>query len=726
MIDGYGINAFALPGGNIYITKRMVDFARSEAEIAAVIAHEISHVDLRHCIERFQYELLVRRIVPSDVAAIANLPYSLLNIAYSKQQEREADTDAMIIMAKTGYHPKYDLWLADRLGQLEQRHLTTPPAGLTQEMATSVWQALQEYFQTHPSSPDRIREMVGVLQRNEGQWSGRKFYVGRSNHIQRRSWASDPIDAEFRPYDEPPVTVDYLATDGYRHFKAMAVHVPSGLSSVASDEATPAASILRAVAQCELKIKPCQLYALGDTVVLNKSPDELKTIRSEYSRTGQTARGYRPYLLESDFKALAVDQSSGQTSSSVGQDSMQKAIELAMGSCSGGGAPCQLYAVGNVVVQGLPKDQVAAAIEQYRQQVVAAKITKAEKDYLQNPTYAHFKALAVDYQSGYFAVSQAQLTPSKAIKQAIAVCSSEAHACGLHAIGGKVVKGKNSDEQDAIANDYGRETIERIFENQFKEYMSKRNFKVFVANVPSNSWAYSSGQWHPQAALNDALRKCRGSAPDCQIVALGDTFIFDKPKNSLSAAIDEYNAKVDWPSDIRNPFRDYVNEAKFTDFKVLVVDPNSNFWYRNWAYPSLSPAIEVALGACRKTKPSCELYAVGNHIVYGQSADERNETIATYTREVLDRRLEFFKQPPYTNFKAIAGNPNSMLFSMAYGRESASDAVHEAMESCTAQYQTCQIFAVGNLVVFGLPQDQIDKAVEEYQHDKGVVPQMSN
>jgi predicted Zn-dependent protease len=85
------INAFAIPGGGIYVTTRMLEFLQSEAELATVLGHEISHVDLKHCVERLQYEVAARKIGGEDLAAIAGLGSLLVGIGFSKQQELEAD-----------------------------------------------------------------------------------------------------------------------------------------------------------------------------------------------------------------------------------------------------------------------------------------------------------------------------------------------------------------------------------------------------------------------------------------------------------------------------------------------------------------------------------------------------------------------------------------------------------------------------------------------------------
>lgn len=635
VVGKFGINAFALPGGNIYITESMLQVARSEAEVAAILAHEISHVDLRHSIERFQYELLARRILPSDVAAISRLPYSLLTVAYSKQEEQEADINGVMIMAQAGYHPKYVLVFGARSWNAVEEARHPLPGAITQELGAAIGEALKDYFQTHPSWPDRVRALASVLRRNEAQWRDQRFYVGRVNHTERISWATEAIDREWRAYDEPPAFLEYVTKDAYPHFKAMAVHVPSGLSSIASDEPNPIVAIEHAVSQCEMKIKPCRLYALGDSVVLNLSPQQLDSILSEYSKTGRIAREFSSYLRQKDFKAFAIDPSSGRTTSEVGHEDVQSAIQQAIGRCSEAGRTCELYAVGDLVVQGMPKDQVDAATEQYRQKVSAVRITGLEKDYLDNRSYKDFKALAVDYQSGRFAVSQAQATPKKAIERAIKACSGDG-LCEVYAIGDTIVRDKTNDERNAIASTYARRVVERISGDQFQQYLAKNDFKAFVADVSRGYWSYQTDR------------------------------------------------------------------------------------------PSLSVAIMVSVARCRMQNPSCELYAVGNHVVFGQPDVEKKTTMATYVREVLLKKLEFFKQPQYTNFKAIAGNPDSMLFSMSYGRESAAEAMREAMRACTERYKSCQVFAVGDIIVFGLPQEQVDAIVDEYQRIVGASRQMSN
>src|SRR5258707_3771 len=62
VVQSSEINAFAVPGGHVFVTTGMLAFLHSEAELAGVLGHEISHIDLRHCIDQYQYQLALRRV----------------------------------------------------------------------------------------------------------------------------------------------------------------------------------------------------------------------------------------------------------------------------------------------------------------------------------------------------------------------------------------------------------------------------------------------------------------------------------------------------------------------------------------------------------------------------------------------------------------------------------------------------------------------------------------
>jgi predicted Zn-dependent protease len=125
ILDSDEINAFATPGGHIFITRGLIACTDSEDSLAAVIAHEIAHIQLQHGIKaikasRFTQALLVTGSSAAGVAAeglnlteltdifsesVGEIVTTLVNNGYSQTQEFDADNKALALMAAAGYEP---------------------------------------------------------------------------------------------------------------------------------------------------------------------------------------------------------------------------------------------------------------------------------------------------------------------------------------------------------------------------------------------------------------------------------------------------------------------------------------------------------------------------------------------------------------------------------------------------------------------------------------------
>ncbi len=106
------VNAFAAPGGFIYFYSGLIKEFESEAELAAVMAHEISHVVARHGVQRLQTamgaSLLLQLALGDsspDIQQIAGTGIGLLMQGYSRSQEAEADEYGVIYATRAGWHP---------------------------------------------------------------------------------------------------------------------------------------------------------------------------------------------------------------------------------------------------------------------------------------------------------------------------------------------------------------------------------------------------------------------------------------------------------------------------------------------------------------------------------------------------------------------------------------------------------------------------------------------
>lgn len=117
IINASDINAFALPGGPMYVNRGMIDAARTEGEMAGVMAHEISHVALRHgtaqATKQQKYSILsgIAGIAGTilggpGLGQLAQAPFAVYFLKFSREYETEADILGAQIMARAGYDPR--------------------------------------------------------------------------------------------------------------------------------------------------------------------------------------------------------------------------------------------------------------------------------------------------------------------------------------------------------------------------------------------------------------------------------------------------------------------------------------------------------------------------------------------------------------------------------------------------------------------------------------------
>ena len=160
LADPKTINAFALPGGQIFITEGLLDKLQTEAQLAGVLAHEAGHVIQRHSAQQMAKSQLGQIFVMAtgvgassndhpgsgqQAAVIASLVNKLAQLRYGRKDELEADQWGLILMTEAGYDPKAMLEVMKILeqsapgGHQPEMLLTHPIQKIAKSKLMSIW-----------------------------------------------------------------------------------------------------------------------------------------------------------------------------------------------------------------------------------------------------------------------------------------------------------------------------------------------------------------------------------------------------------------------------------------------------------------------------------------------------------------------------------------------------------------------------------------------------------
>ncbi len=183
VIDSEVVNAFALPGGFLYVNRGLLEAAENEAEVAGVIAHEIAHVAARHGVEQaskgelFNYAsiplIFLGGLGGYAIRQAVGLAVPLTFLKFSRGAEKEADRLGAQYMWAAGYDPNALITFFEKLQAKDKKKPGT----------------LSKVFSTHPMTGDRIsevRELIGRFpDRGEYQVSSSEF-----NQVKSRILAS--------------------------------------------------------------------------------------------------------------------------------------------------------------------------------------------------------------------------------------------------------------------------------------------------------------------------------------------------------------------------------------------------------------------------------------------------------------------------------------------------------------------------------------------------------
>lgn len=157
------VNAFALPGGHVFIGKGLLQLMTSEDELAGVLGHEVEHIDHYHCNERVALESRLRHV---PLAELVMLPVQLFQAGYSKEQEMEADRDGTGLAVLAGYSPQGALDLFATFVRLRSRR-DVKAASPGEELSQVTFEGLAGYFRSHPWPEEREAQVRRIISANK-------------------------------------------------------------------------------------------------------------------------------------------------------------------------------------------------------------------------------------------------------------------------------------------------------------------------------------------------------------------------------------------------------------------------------------------------------------------------------------------------------------------------------------------------------------------------------
>ena len=180
VMDSPVVNAFAAPGGYVYVTRGLLAAINNEAELAGVLGHEIGHVTARHSAQRYSNMMLANIGLSLGqefmggygdmLGTVLETGAGLLFLKFSRDDEREADALGVEYASRSGYD-------AGRMADFFTTLRTQPSANGEQDAR------LPEFFSTHPSPANRESNVRSMAATWQSRLPGQNFLVNRQPYL---------------------------------------------------------------------------------------------------------------------------------------------------------------------------------------------------------------------------------------------------------------------------------------------------------------------------------------------------------------------------------------------------------------------------------------------------------------------------------------------------------------------------------------------------------------
>ncbi len=205
VLNSATVNAFALPTGELYVTRGLLALANDTSELAAVLAHEVGHVTAKHAMQRAEFERQATAIMPESISGSEAATSRFLLASFSRGQELEADDIGIRTIAKAGYDP---YGAARFLASLARQ---TTYSGETRSNARL------SFLSSHPSTPQRLSAALETARNNVSPTSieaDRNRYLVALNGL---AFGEDPTSGVVRGrrFLHPRLDFAIIAPEGF-------------------------------------------------------------------------------------------------------------------------------------------------------------------------------------------------------------------------------------------------------------------------------------------------------------------------------------------------------------------------------------------------------------------------------------------------------------------------------------------------------------------------------
>jgi predicted Zn-dependent protease len=284
------INTFALPGGHVYVGGGLIALMDSEDELAAVMGHEIEHIDHYHCSDRVQQEQALRRIPLGGLVAI---PIEVFEAGYSKDQELEADREGTRLAVQTGYSASGVIRMFETFARL-QKEDQAQAKNPQEEMSQIAQQALEGYFRSHPLPSERIAQVQKMIA-SEG-WAPRAERDLRIAYLFVTAKAQRALDAKKYAQAEQLANQSLrLRPDQPRAFQVLAA------AQFAQAKFPEAAANYRRIVETE-----SPLPEFVNSYARALAAADARSASSEFGRWAEDVKGQRPLEIDVAGAGLAL------------------------------------------------------------------------------------------------------------------------------------------------------------------------------------------------------------------------------------------------------------------------------------------------------------------------------------------------------------------------------------------------------------------------------------